>query len=484
MISTARALDLELAGVLDQARREGEEVMEVPLVGDRHSYVRHLTSHHFFVAIGDNHARLEHFQSIVDRGGELACLVHPDAHLDPSSSAGRGTILARGSMVCPNGRIGENVIINSRALVEHDAEIGDHVHIGPDATLAGKVKVGEGSFCGLRSVVRDGIEIGSWCTIGAGAVVVADVPDGATVIGNPGRIVGMDPSPGEMKKHPNPLVKVGVPLQEVLEEIDFFGTGYAMVVDEQQRCVGLVTDGMIRRHILRKGAMEAKVEDFMNRKFVHLQDDQEREAPKLFSPRVHFIPVLDKDARLVRILHRSDFFLGSRQEGSEESRQVRDIFRWITNRSSSRYSKDAIQGELKREFEPHNLLVDGGAQNLLEVLGDRMGFGRWSPAAAQWWDSTYTSVRESAGEGEISLAGEAQSASQAPRLILCGRREEALDHLEAFPKDLCLLRCGPEDEINLEGAGLLLSTDPLDLPTRAPHVLQWVSGLAGLRRKS
>jgi acetyltransferase EpsM len=33
------------------------------------------------------------------------------------------------------------------------------------------------------------IRIGRWCTIGAGAVILRDVPDGSTVVGNPGRIV-------------------------------------------------------------------------------------------------------------------------------------------------------------------------------------------------------------------------------------------------------------------------------------------------------
>jgi acetyltransferase EpsM len=33
------------------------------------------------------------------------------------------------------------------------------------------------------------INIGKWTTIGAGAVVIKDVPDGAVIVGNPGRII-------------------------------------------------------------------------------------------------------------------------------------------------------------------------------------------------------------------------------------------------------------------------------------------------------
>jgi acetyltransferase EpsM len=57
------------------------------------------------------------------------------------------------------------------------------------AALAGNVYVGEGTHIGLRASVIQGIRIGKWCTIGAGAVIINDIPDGATVVGNPGRII-------------------------------------------------------------------------------------------------------------------------------------------------------------------------------------------------------------------------------------------------------------------------------------------------------
>ncbi len=49
--------------------------------------------------------------------------------------------------------------------------IGDHVKIYTGATVFG------------------GIRIGNHVTIGAGTVVFQDVPDGATVVGNPARII-------------------------------------------------------------------------------------------------------------------------------------------------------------------------------------------------------------------------------------------------------------------------------------------------------
>lgn len=64
-----------------------------------------------------------------------------------------------------------------------------YVHISPNAALAGNVEVGEGTHIGIGTAIIQGIKIGKWCTIGAGAVIIKDVPDGAKVVGNPGKII-------------------------------------------------------------------------------------------------------------------------------------------------------------------------------------------------------------------------------------------------------------------------------------------------------
>jgi acetyltransferase EpsM len=49
--------------------------------------------------------------------------------------------------------------------------------------------VGEGTQIGAGAVVIPNVTIGSWCMIGAGTVIIKDIPNGATVVGNPGRIL-------------------------------------------------------------------------------------------------------------------------------------------------------------------------------------------------------------------------------------------------------------------------------------------------------
>jgi acetyltransferase EpsM len=94
-----------------------------------------------------------------------------------------------GAVVNAGTVIGNHSVINTCASVDHECQIGDYVHIAPGAHLCGLIQVGEGTLIGAGASVIPCVKIGRWCTIGAGAAVVSDVPDGATVVGVPGRIV-------------------------------------------------------------------------------------------------------------------------------------------------------------------------------------------------------------------------------------------------------------------------------------------------------
>ncbi|MEZ5341272.1 MAG: DapH/DapD/GlmU-related protein [Acidimicrobiales bacterium] len=85
--------------------------------------------------------------------------------------------------------IGRHVLINTGASVDYDNIIGDFAHISPNTTLSGHVEVGEGTHIGAGATVIPSVKIGRWCTIGAGSVVLSDIPDFATAVGVPARIL-------------------------------------------------------------------------------------------------------------------------------------------------------------------------------------------------------------------------------------------------------------------------------------------------------
>ena len=115
--------------------------------------------------------------------------IHPSTILDKRVRIDLGTVVMAGVTINVDTTIGKHNIINTAASIDHDCQLADFVHISPNATLCGNVKIGEGSQIGAGAVVLPNISIGKWCSIGAGAVVIKDVPDGATVVGNPGRII-------------------------------------------------------------------------------------------------------------------------------------------------------------------------------------------------------------------------------------------------------------------------------------------------------
>ncbi|MGJ8734892.1 MAG: NeuD/PglB/VioB family sugar acetyltransferase [Cellulophaga sp.] len=138
------------------------------------------------IAIGNNKIRRK-IAAVLDV--DYISIKHNSAIVSTSAKIGKGTVIFAGAIVQANSNIGEHVIINSGANIDHDAKIEDYVHIAPQVTLCGDVYIKEGAFIGANSVIIPQITIGKWATVGAGTVVLENVPDYATVVGNPGKII-------------------------------------------------------------------------------------------------------------------------------------------------------------------------------------------------------------------------------------------------------------------------------------------------------
>jgi len=153
----------------------------------------------FIIAIGSNHERFE-ISKILKSDFHTA--IHSTAILSPKTSIKTGTVVFAGAIIQPNTNIGKHVIINTGASIDHDNIIGDYAHISPKAVLCGHVEVGEGTLIGVGACVIPQVKIGKWCTIGAGAVILKDIPDYATVVGNPGKIIKINkPKKSSITKH-------------------------------------------------------------------------------------------------------------------------------------------------------------------------------------------------------------------------------------------------------------------------------------------
>jgi serine O-acetyltransferase len=104
--------------------------------------------------------------------------------LDPLATIGGGLYIAHigGVHINPQAIVGSNCDIAHRVTIGASAMgrqgapvIGNNVYIGTGATLVGKIKIGNGA------------------KIAANTLVITNVPDGATVMGVPGRIIMRPP---------------------------------------------------------------------------------------------------------------------------------------------------------------------------------------------------------------------------------------------------------------------------------------------------
>lgn len=150
-----------------------------------------------------------------------SAFIHPKADVQ-AEVIGEGTRIWQNVVVLPNVSIGCRCNICAFALIEQGAKIGnnvtvktgvalcesmvveDDVFIGPNAVFPNgqhprggnsknsvclPTRLKRGCSIGGGAVVLPGITIGEHAMVGAGAVVTKDVPPGATVVGNPARII-------------------------------------------------------------------------------------------------------------------------------------------------------------------------------------------------------------------------------------------------------------------------------------------------------
>ena len=99
------------------------------------------------------------------------------------------------------------------------------------------------------------------------------------------------------------------PLFEVLKIIDSGASQIALVVDDQERLLGTLTDGDIRRGLLHGATLQDRAEGLMNRsfRFSRVGEDRSLILQMMRSEKLRQIPILDQSGRLVDLFLLQDF---------------------------------------------------------------------------------------------------------------------------------------------------------------------------------
>jgi bifunctional UDP-N-acetylglucosamine pyrophosphorylase / glucosamine-1-phosphate N-acetyltransferase len=139
------------------------------------------------------------------------CRIGPHVHIEDArigdrSDCGPFVKLRPGTEIADDVHIGSftelvRTKVGRGSKVPHvsylgDTDLGEDVNIGAgtitanfDGTNKNRTKIGDGAFVGVDTMLVAPVKLGKGSRTGAGSVVTKDVPDGATAVGVPARVI-------------------------------------------------------------------------------------------------------------------------------------------------------------------------------------------------------------------------------------------------------------------------------------------------------
>lgn len=116
-----------------------------------------------------------------------ANLIHQTAVIGSDCLYKNGLTMGPYSVLTTMVNLGAHVHINTAASINQASSVGDYCTISPGARICGDVSIGDGTSIGAGAIVINFKSVGSNCILGAGTVVIDHIPNGATIVGVPGR---------------------------------------------------------------------------------------------------------------------------------------------------------------------------------------------------------------------------------------------------------------------------------------------------------
>ena len=180
-----------IIGFFDDGKEKGTIINGYPLLGgidDLNGWPKSLS---MVVAIGAPTTKEYIIKRICNKHIDFPSVLHPSVLIGDTTTVniGTGCIICANTVITTNVSIGDFVILNLACTVGHDSVIGKYSSFMPTCNISGEVNIGMSVYCGTGSCIINQKNIGENATIGAGSVVIHDVPDGATVVGVPAKVI-------------------------------------------------------------------------------------------------------------------------------------------------------------------------------------------------------------------------------------------------------------------------------------------------------
>ncbi len=143
-----------------------------------------------YCPIGVNSVRVEYLSTLKKEGYGIPGFLHHTVSIAPDVTIGEAVYMLAGNIVMPHTTIGNYIMINMDSTIAHHVTLEDGVFMSSGVNIGALIHVKENAYVGMGVTAMTGIkEIGKDTLIGAGTVIIRDVPDYATVVGNPGRVI-------------------------------------------------------------------------------------------------------------------------------------------------------------------------------------------------------------------------------------------------------------------------------------------------------
>lgn len=183
--------DFILKGFIDDdVAKHGNLFYDVPVLGGMEYIVESREKIAVIIAIANPTVKQKAVSKLKQNTLiQFPSLVHPTVWLGKDVSIGEGCIIYPGAVVNYETVINRFSTINMNSAIGHNCAIGQYVTLSPGVNLGGFTQVGNCSFVGIGASTLQGINIGEEVTVGGMTMVINSIPNGATVVGNPGHTI-------------------------------------------------------------------------------------------------------------------------------------------------------------------------------------------------------------------------------------------------------------------------------------------------------
>ncbi len=124
------------------------------------------------------------------------------------------------------------------------------------------------------------------------------------------------------------FIQASISLKQALQILNETAEKILFVVDDQTKLLGTVTDGDVRRGIIRGLEFEAEIENIMNRNFISIRYDSNDIMAKarqlMVEKKLESIPILDEDGKIADLIFWIDI-LGEKQKTGPRKRHTNPV---------------------------------------------------------------------------------------------------------------------------------------------------------------